>query len=81
MEEEHQRRIKVHMSLIKALMRAITAMSRVVGGSVDDEIGKLEIVFQDKEDGGKQRLINLVDILKRQGTWPQRHLVGLVGIG
>jgi hypothetical protein len=57
-----------HMSRMKALTWVITAMSGVDGDSMDDVIGKLDLVFQNKEDRGKQRLSNLVNILKKQGA-------------
>jgi hypothetical protein len=57
-----------HMSRLKAVMRAIADMSALEGGSLDRSIDVLEEVFRDKGvDGGKQRLSNLVDILKKQG--------------
>jgi hypothetical protein len=57
-----------HMSRLKAVMRAIADMSDLEGGSLDRSIDVLEGVFRDKGvDGGKQRLSNLVDILKKQG--------------
>ncbi len=57
-----------HMSRLKAVMRAIADMSALEAGSLDRSIDVLEEVFRDKGvDGGKQRLSNLVDILKKQG--------------
>ncbi len=57
-----------HMSRLKAVMRAIGDMSASEGGSLEHSIGVLEKVFRDKGvEGGKQRLSNLVDILKKQG--------------
>jgi hypothetical protein len=57
-----------HMSRLKAVMRAIADMSALEGGSLDRSIDVLDEVFRDKGvDGGKQRLSNLVDILKKQG--------------
>jgi hypothetical protein len=57
-----------HMSRLKALMQAIANMAATEGGSVDRSIGIIELAFQDKgAEGGKQRLSNLVDILKKQG--------------
>jgi hypothetical protein len=51
---------------VKAVMKAIENMAGNVGGSVDDSIDKLELVFQAK-DGGNKSLSKLVDILKQQG--------------
>ena len=51
---------------VKAVMKAIENMAGNVGGSVDDSIDKLELVFQAK-DGGNKSLSKLVDILKEQG--------------
>jgi hypothetical protein len=57
-----------HMSELKAVMRAIADMTALERGSVDGSFGELDDVFQDKGvDGGKKRLSNLVDILKKQG--------------
>jgi hypothetical protein len=59
---------KHHMSRLKALMQVIVNMAATEGGSVDRSIGIIELAFQDKgAEGGKQRLSNLVDILKKQG--------------
>ena len=51
---------------MKAVMKAIENMAGNVGGSMDDSIDKLELVFQAK-DGGNKSLSKLVDILKQQG--------------
>jgi hypothetical protein len=47
---------------------------------VDGSIGALELAFQDK-NGGKQRLSNLVDILKKQGAVPSATSSGPCGRG
>jgi hypothetical protein len=57
-----------HMSRLKAVMRAIADMTVLEGGSIDRSIVVLDGVFQYKGvDGGKKRLSNLVNILKKQG--------------
>jgi hypothetical protein len=57
-----------HTIQLKALMQAIVNMMATEGGSVDRSIGIIKLAFQDKgAEGGKQRLSNLVNILKKQG--------------
>jgi uncharacterized protein YbaP (TraB family) len=56
-----------HLTRIKQLMGAIKQMSEMDEGSLDGTLGILDETFQDKEQGAKLRLSNLIDILKQEG--------------